>query len=150
MTRYVGKGVAILTMDDTFLQNRDKLNRHPDGTVGIVLRPLQDIANGVYCGLVGIVRVPYHGAKRNGALGFASGLGKGIAGVATKPVVGILDSITHIGEGSVHCVVFISVILPFNYVCGYSCCQSSLCRKVSAGEARSSCREAAILQPLRP
>jgi hypothetical protein len=99
MTRSVGKGVAILTMDDAFLQNRDKLNKHPNSAMGFVLRPLQDIGNGFYCGVVGVVRVPYVGAKRNGVVGFVSGLGKGIAGVATKPVVGILDSVTHIGEG---------------------------------------------------
>lgn len=99
MTRSVGRGVAILAMDDAFLQNREKLNKHPKDALGFVLRPVQDIGNGIYCGVVGIVRVPYVETKRHGLVGFVSGLGKGLAGVATKPIVGILDSVTHVVEG---------------------------------------------------
>jgi hypothetical protein len=53
------------------------------------------VGNGLYCGVVGLVRVPILGAQRNGAIGFASGVVKGAAGLISKPVVGVLDAVTH-------------------------------------------------------
>jgi hypothetical protein len=99
MTRSIGKGVAALTMDEVFLRNRERLNKNPETVTGHLVRPIKDIGNGIYCGVVGIVRVPYAGAKRSGPVGFVVGVAKGIAGVAAKPVVGVLDAITHTGEG---------------------------------------------------
>ena len=99
MTRSVGKGVAALTMDEVFLRNRERLNKNPETLGSHMIRPVKDVANGVYCGIVGVVRVPYHGAKRNGVIGFVGGVAKGIAGIAAKPVVGVLDALTHTGEG---------------------------------------------------
>lgn len=99
VTRAFGKGVAALTMDDIFLRNRDRLNKPPLSTAGYLTRPIKDIGNGIFCGVVGIIRVPYYGAKQKGAFGFVLGVGKGIAGVAAKPVVGVLDAFTHTGDG---------------------------------------------------
>lgn len=99
MTRSVGKAVAALSMDNSFLRTRERLQKHPESILGVCVRPGRDVVNGVYCGVVGLVRVPYHGAKKNGAAGFVAGIGKGIAGLAAKPVVGVLDAITHTGEG---------------------------------------------------
>jgi hypothetical protein len=98
-TRSFGKGVAALTMDDIFLRNRERLNKPPLSTSGYLTRPAKDIANGVFCGIVGVVRVPYHGAKQRGTTGLILGLAKGIAGVPAKPVVGVLDAFTHTGDG---------------------------------------------------
>jgi hypothetical protein len=56
------------------------------------------VGNGLYCGVVGLVRVPILGAQRNGAIGFASGVVKGAAGLISKPVVGVLDAVTHCGD----------------------------------------------------
>lgn len=102
MTRSVGKGLAALTMDEIFLRNREKLNKNPELFVDIVARPFKDIGNGVYCGVVGVFRVPYNGALKNGPVGFVTGVAGGIAGIAAKPVVGILDAVTHTGEGCRH------------------------------------------------
>lgn len=99
VTRSFGKGVAALTMDDIFLRNRERLNKPPLSTSGYLTRPVKDIANGVFCGVVGVIRVPYYGAKQRGAFGFILGVGKGIAGIAAKPVVGVLDAFTHTGDG---------------------------------------------------
>lgn len=102
MTRSVGKGLAALTMDEIFLRNREKLNKNPELLLDLVVRPFKDIGNGVYCGVVGIFRVPYNGAIKNGPVGFVTGVAGGVAGVAAKPVVGILDAVTHTGEGFRH------------------------------------------------
>ena len=104
MTRSVGKGLAALTMDDIFLRNREKLNKNPELLLDLVSRPFKDIGNGVYCGVVGIFRVPYNGAVKNGPIGFVTGIAGGVAGIAAKPVVGILDAVTHTGEGCRHLI----------------------------------------------
>jgi hypothetical protein len=44
------------------------------------------------------VRVPVLGFQRNGLVGFSTGIMKGTAGLLSKPVVGILDAITHTGD----------------------------------------------------
>lgn len=98
MTRSFGKGIAALSMDKAFLRNREALQRHPNGIVATITRPAKDIANGFYCGVIGIVRVPYHSVKTHGCAGLLPGIAKGLAGVPAKPVVGVLDALTHSGD----------------------------------------------------
>ncbi|KAK4935222.1 hypothetical protein LTR10_023684 [Elasticomyces elasticus] len=43
---------------------------------------------GLYDGVTGLVTQPWKGAQREGASGFAKGIGKGIGGFATKPSAG--------------------------------------------------------------
>lgn len=42
---------------------------------------------------------PIEGAESEGAFGFFKGVGKGMIGLAAKPVVGALDLVSNIGEG---------------------------------------------------
>jgi len=42
-------------------------------------------------GLAGVALKPIEGAERGGALGFAKGLGVGLVGAVTKPLVGTFD-----------------------------------------------------------
>lgn len=99
MTRSVGRGIAYFAQDDTFLANRERLNQFPDSACGVIARPFRDIGNGIFCGIVGVVRLPYHDLKKFGPSGLLTGLGKGIAGLGAKPVIGVLDAVTHTGEG---------------------------------------------------
>lgn len=48
--------------------------------------------------MVGLVKVPYMDTKQYGISGFVTGVPKGIVGVTTKSVVGILDAVTHTGN----------------------------------------------------
>ncbi|KAF6234133.1 hypothetical protein HO173_007553 [Letharia columbiana] len=45
---------------------------------------------GVYDGVTGLVLQPYHGARKNGALGFVQGVGKGIGGFVLKDLAAII------------------------------------------------------------
>lgn len=44
---------------------------------------------GIYDGVTGLVLQPYHGARKNGALGFVQGVGKGIGGFVLKDLAAI-------------------------------------------------------------
>jgi hypothetical protein len=98
ITRSIGRNVAKLTMDAMFTRNREELQKPVAGVQEALKRPVQDIINGLYCGGVGIVKVPYNEARRFGVQGFVLGVPKGIIGVATKPLVGVLDAVTHTGD----------------------------------------------------
>ena len=54
---------------------------------------------GVYDGVTGLVRQPYHGAKERGALGFAQGLGKGVGGFVLKDLAAITGPIGYTLKG---------------------------------------------------
>ena len=45
----------------------------------------------LYKGFTGIVTTPYRGARKDGPIGFAKGLGMGVAGLVLKPTSGLLD-----------------------------------------------------------
>jgi hypothetical protein len=85
ITRSVGRGVAKLSMDRTFKQRRKDLQRPPRNGKEAVMRPLKDIGNGLYCGVTGLVKVPYSSVKRYGISGLPTGIAKGIAGEYLVP-----------------------------------------------------------------
>lgn len=97
-TRAVGRGFAKLAMDPSYMVAREELQRQPRTTTEAMTRPLRDIGNGVYYGVVGLVKVPYNSFRRHRAYGIVPGIAKGMAGFFAKPVVGVLDAITHTGD----------------------------------------------------
>ncbi len=99
ITRSFGRGAAKLSMDETFILEREKLHRPARSLTDAGVRPVKDIMNGVYCGIAGVVTVPYRSWRmRKSAYAVSSGIAKGVAGLALKPIVGVLDAITHTGE----------------------------------------------------
>jgi vacuolar protein sorting-associated protein 13A/C len=42
---------------------------------------------------------PIEGAETGGAAGFFKGVGKGLVGVVTKPVIGVFDLASNVSEG---------------------------------------------------
>ncbi|CAF9930501.1 MAG: hypothetical protein ALECFALPRED_004617 [Alectoria fallacina] len=49
-----------------------------------------EFAFGIYDGVTGLFLQPYHGARKNGALGFVQGVGKGIGGFVLKDLAAII------------------------------------------------------------
>ncbi len=49
-----------------------------------------EFAFGVYDGVTGLVMQPYHGARKNGALGLVQGIGKGLGGFVLKDLAAII------------------------------------------------------------
>eukprot|EP01066_Platyproteum_vivax_P007440 Platyproteum_vivax@DN2911_c0_g1_i2.p2 len=50
---------------------------------------------GFISGIQGVVQQPVRGAEAEGVKGFFEGVGKGILGLALKPVAGALDAVKH-------------------------------------------------------
>jgi len=67
----------------------------------IVLRPIADVVLGLTLGVSGVVFAPYRGAQKAGTRGFFVGTGVGVAGLVTKPIVGVFDAMMH-GSQSIH------------------------------------------------
>jgi vacuolar protein sorting-associated protein 13A/C len=49
--------------------------------------------------ITGVVVRPIEGAEKEGFGGFFKGLGKGLVGAVTKPVVGVFDLMSNVSEG---------------------------------------------------
>lgn len=59
----------------------------------------QEFAFGLYDGFTGLVLQPYNGAKENGALGFVTGVGKGIGGFVLKDLAAVFGPIGYTLKG---------------------------------------------------
>ncbi len=61
-----------------------------------VVEGMQQAAHSVYFGLeggvTGLFTAPYRGACEDGVTGFVGGMFKGVTGVVTKPLAGVLDA----------------------------------------------------------
>ena len=54
---------------------------------------------GVFDGVTGLVRIPYHDVKEEGAMGLATGIGRGVGGLVLKPLSGIIGLSAYTGKG---------------------------------------------------
>jgi hypothetical protein len=110
----VGQATAFFSLDSEYRRwHRDKIvneatnlervwKRRGMPTVEeIVLRPIADIVLGFTQGISGVVMSPYRGARKKGVRGFFVGTGVGVAGLVTKPIVGVFDAMTHSSQ-SIH------------------------------------------------
>jgi hypothetical protein len=98
-TRSIGRGVLKLSMDESFIKAREKLQQNPKTVGETIARPFKDIGNGLYHGITGLVTVPYRSIKKKGFIrGAIPGVTKGVIGLGADPVVGILDAVAHCGD----------------------------------------------------
>jgi hypothetical protein len=83
-----------------------------DGVKSGLIAAGKGFGYGLYDGLTGLVTQPYNGARKEGAVGFLKGVGKGIGGVVFKPsagacgvpgyaFMGVYKSIVKLGKGEV-------------------------------------------------
>uniref|UniRef100_A0A175YPS3 Uncharacterized protein n=1 Tax=Daucus carota subsp. sativus TaxID=79200 RepID=A0A175YPS3_DAUCS len=98
---HMSKGVAALSMDKKFIQNRQKQDNKGVEDFGDVIREGGGaLAKGFFRGFTGILTKPLEGAKASGMEGFVQGVGKGIIGAAAQPVSGVLDLLSKTTEGA--------------------------------------------------
>jgi vacuolar protein sorting-associated protein 13A/C len=76
ITRSIGRGVAKLSMDSTYLRRREELQRVPSTIKEAAKRPLKDVGNGFYYAVVGVVKVPYKSVRQRGIIGLIPGIAK--------------------------------------------------------------------------
>ena len=100
LTGSLGKGLSVMTMDEKFQERRRLANRNrPDHLVIGVTSGAASLIRSVTSGVTGVISQPYKGAQEGGVEGFFKGLGKGIVGVVTKPMIGLVDMATNMSEG---------------------------------------------------
>ena len=100
----VNRNLALLTLDEEYASGRtealakqaaaaEDMNRAEK--VGQGLRNAgSNVLGGFKSGLGGLFSAPVKGAQQEGLKGFVKGVGKGVAGVVLKPVVGITEGVT--------------------------------------------------------
>ncbi|OAD04505.1 hypothetical protein MUCCIDRAFT_141025 [Mucor lusitanicus CBS 277.49] len=97
----LGKGVSAATMDKKF-QDRRRMNmtrNKPTHAIYGVTQGVGYFGTSVASGFAGLVKRPIEGAESGGVVGFVGGVGKGLVGAFTKPMVGFLDMASNITAG---------------------------------------------------
>lgn len=86
MTGTVGSGLAKLTFDEKYLEDREKrkMTQQPRHFGEGLLYGTKDLATGMVEGFTGPIVQPIRGIQTEGATGFAKGLGKGLLGYKEK------------------------------------------------------------------
>ncbi|KAK3275586.1 hypothetical protein CYMTET_16293 [Cymbomonas tetramitiformis] len=88
VTGSFGKGLAVLSMDQDYIQ---RLHRRPASSQDTFVQGAQNLTWGIYEGVTGLVTNPIAGAEKEGVVGFMKGLVTGAAGVVIKPTAGVLE-----------------------------------------------------------
>jgi vacuolar protein sorting-associated protein 13A/C len=100
-TSSIGKGLSAATFDSEY-QARRRLNQRrnkPRHAIYGVAAGGEALASSVTSAVEGILMKPIEGAETEGAFGFFKGIGKGLVGAVTKPVVGVFDLASNVSEG---------------------------------------------------
>ncbi|KAI9588448.1 hypothetical protein GQX74_004293 [Glossina fuscipes] len=92
LTETLSDSLGRVVLDDHDNETRQKILEVTYPTTGSHLAAgLKGFGFGLLGGVTSIVRHTYVGALSDGFPGFLSGLGKGLVGTVTKPIIGVLD-----------------------------------------------------------
>eukprot|EP01133_Synstelium_polycarpum_P014928 gene14928-17652_t len=83
-------------------QTTSILQSKPRTFVDGVLKGIGSVGAGIVNGAKGIVEQPYRGAKKEGPLGFAKGVAKGISGAVLLPFVGVCEFVSMTTQGVIN------------------------------------------------
>ncbi|WBW72722.1 intermembrane lipid transfer protein, chorein family Vps13a [Schizosaccharomyces osmophilus] len=102
VTGTISRSLSVITMDQKFQTRRRtaRIRNRPVHLLYGVTAGATSFYTGVRSGLSGLALQPVLGARRNGMPGFMKGLGKGMVGFTTKPLVGLFDFASSITEGA--------------------------------------------------
>jgi len=81
----LSRGLSAATLSGDFIERRKTISRSSSSWI-------ESVGNGFTEGIGGLVSEPYRGARSGGVSGLLSGVGRGIAGAAVKPIIGVLDA----------------------------------------------------------
>jgi len=100
ITGSLGTGIASLSLDDEYLEQREKMKMKKAKHVGEGLKQAgMSIFTGFEKGITGVFMKPIEGASKGGLKGFFKGTFQGISGLIVKPVSGLLDAASKTAEG---------------------------------------------------
>lgn len=94
ITETLSDGLGRVVLDEQDTETRQRILEVPNGsnsTGDHLVAGIKGFSFGLLGGVTSIVKHTYIGAQNDGIQGFISGLGKGIVGTVTKPVIGVLD-----------------------------------------------------------
>lgn len=97
LTETLSDGLGRVVLDEQYTETRQKILEVSSSSAGNsttgdhLVAGLKGFGYGLLGGVTSIVKQTYSGAQSDGIPGFLSGLGKGIVGTVTKPVIGVLD-----------------------------------------------------------
>ncbi|OLL22292.1 Vacuolar protein sorting-associated protein 13 [Neolecta irregularis DAH-3] len=101
VTGSISKGLSTATMDKEYQAKRriSRVRNRPRHALYGVTAGATSFATSIASGFEGLAKQPLEGAEKDGAAGFFRGVGKGLVGFATKPVVGVFDLASNLTEG---------------------------------------------------
>lgn len=92
LTETLSDSLGKVVLDDHDNETRQRILELQSNTSGGHLAAgIKGFGFGLLGGVTSIVRHTYDGAQAEGVPGFLSGLGKGLVGTVTKPIIGMLD-----------------------------------------------------------
>ncbi len=98
ITQTVGKSMAVLSMDEKFIETTTRRNVEVGCCSNFQTGSLK-LAEGIFFGVTGIVTEPIVELRRVGAntvIALIKGLGRGLVGIVIKPTVGVVNFVTYI------------------------------------------------------
>lgn len=101
VTSSIGKGLSAATMDSEYQSKRRMAARRnkPKHALYGFATGANAFATSVASGFEGLALKPIEGAETGGVGGFFKGIGKGVVGAVTKPMVGVTDLVSSSFEG---------------------------------------------------
>uniref|UniRef100_A0A2M4A0B1 Putative vacuolar protein n=1 Tax=Anopheles triannulatus TaxID=58253 RepID=A0A2M4A0B1_9DIPT len=98
LTETISDGLGRVVFDDEHVERRQRIldvsggGGSSSGTTGDhLVAGFKGFTFGLIGGVTSIVKHTYQGTANDGLSGFITGLGKGLVGTVTKPVIGVLD-----------------------------------------------------------
>ncbi|XP_058447485.1 intermembrane lipid transfer protein Vps13D isoform X2 [Malaya genurostris] len=95
LTETISDGLGKVVFDDEHVEARQKILDVSGGsgstTGDHLVAGFKGFTFGLLGGVTSVVKHTYHGTVNDGFSGFITGLGKGLVGTVTKPVIGVLD-----------------------------------------------------------
>lgn len=96
LTETLSDGLGRVVLDEQYTETRQRIlemttTAGGNSTGDHLVAGLKGFGFGLLGGVTSIVKHTYNGAQSDGLPGFLSGLGRGIVGTVTKPVIGMLD-----------------------------------------------------------
>ncbi len=101
ITGSMAKGLSAMTMDSDYQKARRTSNaqNRPRHALAGVATGLDQFVGGITSGVVGIFEKPIECARDDGVGGFFKGVGLGLVGAITKPLIGTIDMTSSVTEG---------------------------------------------------
>ena len=97
------RGFSYLSADPEYIRGRATRMQQNQASKGGIMEGLVDgsesLIGGISSGVSGLFTKPFQEGSKGGVLGFMSGLGQGLVGMAVKPVLGVTDGISSIAQG---------------------------------------------------